>query len=86
MVIIEAFNSETPIEKICISIYEYYDGDVALIDDNSYRKKKHINKIIVSIFTDDENTDLEKKSACFYDVEGKFISDTILFDKTAELS
>ena len=81
MVIIEAFSSEQLVEKISVSVYDYYDEDIALIDDDKYRKDNKIDKIIISIYPDDENADLHKKSVCFYDNEGKYSSDSILFEK-----
>lgn len=79
MVIIEAFKNELLIEKGTFSIEEYYDGNIPLIDSPEYKSSKQINKVIISIYADDDNTFLESKAEVLSDETGNFLSDRVLF-------
>ncbi len=81
MVILEAYNNEKLVERKEISTYDYYDEEDPLVDDLEYHKTHKINRMIISIYFDDENTQLENKSEVFYDENGNYLSDNVLFEK-----
>ena len=72
MVILEGYDGNILIETIKMSIDEFYDGDLDIIDDPDYLKKKRINKVIGIIYN--KNLDIESQFINRYDTNGNIIS------------
>ena len=71
MVILKGYDGNILIETKKMSIDEFYDGDLDIIDDPDYLKKKRINKVIGIIYN--KNLDIESRFINRYDTNGNII-------------
>ena len=71
MVIICGYSNDLLAEEKKISIEYYYDEDNPIIDSDNYRKENSINKVTISIYSDDDV--LEEQFINYYDDKGRFI-------------
>ena len=72
MVILNGYDENFLIETIKMSIDEFYDSDLDIIDNPDYLKKKRINKVIGIIYN--KNLDIESQFINRYDTDGNIIS------------
>lgn len=73
MVILKGYDENILIETQKMSIDEFYDGDLDIIDNPDYLKKKGINKVIGTIYFNN-NLDMESQFINRYDTDGNIIS------------
>lgn len=78
MVILEAFNNEKLVVQKELTIYDYYDEENPLVDEPKYRKSNNITRLVISIYYDTENTQLDTKTEIFYDENGNHLSDKVI--------
>lgn len=73
MVVICAYNYSLLVEKRSISISEYYECENPLIDEDAYRRRKGVNKIKGTIYSDDSNNIIVEQFVNCYDVKGRLV-------------
>ena len=72
MVILKGYDGNILIGTKKMSIDEFYDGDLDIIDDPDYLKKKRINKVIGVIYN--KNLEIEPQFINRYDTDGNIVS------------
>ena len=73
MVILKGYDENILIETKKMSIAEFYDSDLDIIENPDYLKKKRINKVIGMIYFN-KNLDMESQFINRYDTDGNIIS------------
>ena len=71
MIILKGYDGNILIETKKMSIDEFYDGDLDIIDDPDYLKGKRINKVIGMIYN--KNLEIETQFINQYDTDGNII-------------
>jgi hypothetical protein len=68
----------TVIERLNVSLDDYYDGQLPIIDSNAYRKKRSIRLLKGELFGPEGNR--MQASELQYDANGKLIHSRAVYD------
>lgn len=80
------YNGSLLLERKTLSISEYYDSDIPLVDNDEYRRIKCVNKVRGTIYNEDLNNKIIEQFVNRYDKKGRLIvsnkynSDLVLID------